>query len=46
MLKRQELKKKKLEADLLRKMLKNPTLHPGYRYPASEKTAPLKQVSR
>nr|XP_026496187.1 IQ and AAA domain-containing protein 1-like [Vanessa tameamea] len=38
MLKREELIKKKSEAVLLKKMMKNPTLHPGYRYPFSKKT--------
>ncbi|XP_045765543.1 IQ and AAA domain-containing protein 1-like isoform X2 [Maniola jurtina] len=41
MLKRKEMKKKKLEAELLKKMMKNPTLHPGFKYPASNKTEPL-----
>lgn len=37
-LKKEELRKKKLEADLLKKVMKNPTLHPGYHYPASKRT--------
>ena len=38
------LKQKKLEAELLKKIMKNPMLHPGYNYPMSKKTDHIKEV--
>ncbi|CAH2232077.1 jg1122 [Pararge aegeria aegeria] len=43
-LKRENMEEKKLKADLLKKMMKNPKLHPGYKYPASKKTEPILQA--
>lgn len=39
-----DLQNKKLEKDLKRKMMKNPTLHPGFNYPESKKTAHILTV--
>ncbi|XP_052740782.1 IQ and AAA domain-containing protein 1-like [Bicyclus anynana] len=43
-LRREELKKRKMEAELIKKMMKNPAHHPGYQYPPSKKTEPLIQA--
>ncbi|XP_075972066.1 uncharacterized protein LOC142973916 [Anticarsia gemmatalis] len=37
-------RQQKLEAALLRKMMKNPNMHPGYHYPESKKTEHLIEV--
>ncbi|XP_068631411.1 dynein regulatory complex protein 11-like [Battus philenor] len=37
-LKKEELKKLKQEQELIKKMMNNPTMHPGFNYPASKKT--------
>lgn len=42
--KKMELQKKKLEKDLKNKMMKNPTMHPGFIYPESKKTEHLLKV--
>ncbi|CAG9795040.1 unnamed protein product [Diatraea saccharalis] len=44
MKKREELIKKKLQTELMRKLMKNPTLHPGYIYPQSKKTNHILEV--
>ncbi|XP_045519188.1 IQ and AAA domain-containing protein 1-like isoform X2 [Pieris brassicae] len=38
---KEEIKKKKLEAELLKKIMKNPNMHPGYNFPASKKVIRL-----
>ncbi|CAK1546321.1 unnamed protein product [Leptosia nina] len=35
--KREAMKKKKLQIELMRKLMKNPNIHPGYQYPESKK---------
>ncbi|XP_038220097.1 dynein regulatory complex protein 11-like [Zerene cesonia] len=37
MLKKEEIRKKKQETELLKKIMKNPKMHPGYHYPKSKK---------
>ncbi|CAH1647307.1 unnamed protein product [Spodoptera littoralis] len=44
LLKQEELMKKKSEALLLKKMMKNPTMHPGYKFPVSKTVQNLKDV--
>ncbi|KAF9799062.1 hypothetical protein SFRURICE_008572 [Spodoptera frugiperda] len=44
MLKQKELMKNKSEALLLKKMMKNPTMHPGYKFPVSKTVQNLKDV--
>ncbi|CAH4036362.1 unnamed protein product [Pieris brassicae] len=38
---KEEIKKKKLEAEFLKKIMKNPNMHPGYNFPASKKVIRL-----
>lgn len=45
MLKQKELMKNKSEALLLKKMMKNPTMHPGYKFPISKTVQNLKDVN-
>ncbi|KAJ8733089.1 hypothetical protein PYW08_001387 [Mythimna loreyi] len=44
LLKREEEMKLKAEAKLLKKMMKNPTMHPGYYFPVSKQTGQLLEV--
>ncbi|KAL0833074.1 hypothetical protein ABMA28_001184 [Loxostege sticticalis] len=44
MRKREEQIKLKLEAELMRKLMKNPNMHPGYKYPVSKKTEHILEV--
>ncbi|VVC89401.1 unnamed protein product [Leptidea sinapis] len=45
-LKLAEKRKKKIEADLVKKMMKNPNLNPGYSYPMSTKIMDITQAIR
>lgn len=36
--------KKKIEEQLMKKIMKNPNMHPGYDYPESKKTLNILQV--
>lgn len=38
--------KEKIEEAMRRKMMKNPTLHPGFDYPMSHKTTHILEVSK
>lgn len=42
--KKLELQKKKMEKDLKMKMMKNPSMHPGFIYPESKKTKDILKV--
>ena len=45
LIKRQEQMQLKADALLLKKMMKNPKMHPGYSYPMSKQTDQLLEVS-
>lgn len=46
LLKREEQMKIKAEAQLLKKTMKNPTMHPGYHFPLSKQTDQLLEVGK
>lgn len=42
--KKEEQRKLKMEQELIKKMFKNPKLHPGFCYPMSKKTDNILEV--